>query len=138
MARIDDLKRINEGDYDSKDRPLIRKLAGTLNNFMEEIIREFNGNIDFENLVAQKKTFKMRVDSNGVPTGNNLISVEKSNPGGIHVIRALDKTNPSSYPTQAPFINYKINNNQGNVLKILKITGLVANHDYDLTVLIIP
>ncbi|MDO3651371.1 hypothetical protein, partial [Nocardia mangyaensis] len=54
---------------------------------------------------------------------------------GILVVRAQNITTSTNYPTSSPFINYYIGND--GLLRFSKITGLVANEKYKLTLLLL-
>jgi hypothetical protein len=138
MGKLDNVKRIIAEDFKTEDRDLVRKLAFVLNRFMEQVVGIINGDVDFENLAEDIKTFKITVDASGVPTSSDLVRSNVANPSGIDVIRAINKTTTSTYPTNAPFINYRAISADGKVLKILKITGLQAANEYELTIRVVP
>ena len=133
MARIDNTRRIVREDYESKDHALIDKLGFVLNTFMEQTVRQVNGNLDAENLKADVITVKMTVDVLGVPVGNNLIKSEVIRAIGTTIISATNKTNGNVFPTSQPFISFTTGTNS-TVLKILNISGLQANNEYELVI----
>ena len=133
MGRIDNTRRIVREDYDEEYHALIDKLAFVLNAFMEQTVRQVNGNLDATNLKADLITIKMTVDSNGVPDGNNLIKSEVLRPSGTTVIRATNKTDGNVFPTSHPFISFTTGTNS-RVMKILNISGLQALNEYELVI----
>lgn len=135
MARLDNIKRILRDDFESKYGDLIDRLAFVLNRFMEQVVREVNGNLDFTNLAEELQSYKVTVNASGVPIGNDLVRSSINNPSGLVVIKASNLTSITTFPTSAPWISFKPS---GNLLKIQKITGLQADNEYRLTLRIIP
>jgi hypothetical protein len=129
--KISAFKRIVKEDYDEKDQPLVEKLASVFNLFQEQIYYAFNNNITIEeNLNAHTATFKAKVDSNGKPIGNSQVKYTlKTKPKGAMVINV--RSYDGSLLSGAPFVTYTIN---GEIITITQITGLLANKDYDITV----
>ena len=135
MGKLDNVRRIIKEDFKSEDQELIGKLAYVINSFMEQVVRQFNGNIDFTNLSEDVVQYTVTVDGSGVPIGNNLVKSTVNNPKGVVVVKAENKTSSTTYPTSAPWVSWTPN---GNILKIQKITGLQANNKYVLTLRVIP
>lgn len=135
MGLLNTIKRVVVEDFDSKDRETIGKLAYIINFFMENVVRQFNGNIDFDNLNQDLTTFKITVDASGIPIGNNLIKTTVNNASGAIVINATNNTNIGTFPSSAPAV---ITTASGNLLKIKKVYGLQANSEYNLTILVLP
>lgn len=135
MGFIDNIRRIIAEDFPKEDRQTVSKLAYVINTFMEQVSRQINGNIDFNNLSQDFINFTITVDASGVPVGNNIVKTSIINPRGLVVTRALNQDNSSVYPTNTPFISYSPNR---NIIKINKITGLQANTEYRLFVIVIP
>ena len=133
MGRIDNTRRIVREDYDDEYHALIDKLAFVLNAFMEQTVRQVNGNLDATNLKADLITIKMTVDCAGVPVGNNLIKSEVLRPLGTTVISATNKTTGGVFPTSHPFISFTTGTNS-RVMKILNISGLQADNEYELVI----
>lgn len=133
MARLDNTKRIIKEDYDQKYHGLIGKLAFVLNSFMEQTVAQINGNLDQTNFKSDVITVKMTVDANGTPIGNNLIKSSVVRPTGTTVVRAINKTTSGTYPTSQPFISFTTGTSS-SVMKVLNISGLQANNEYDLTI----
>lgn len=138
MARIDNVRRIIREEFKSEDREMIGKLSYILNSFMEQVVRQFNGNVDFTNLAQDITTFRIKVDANGIPVGNNQVRTSVKNASGVYVVKAVNVDNPSTYPTAAPFISFDISTKNSELLKINKVSGLQSNTDYDLTIVVIP
>lgn len=133
MARIDNTRRIVREDYEKEYHALIDKLGFVLNSFMEQTVRQVNGNLDNDNLKSDIINISFKVDAAGLPIGNNLIKSEVTRPIGATVLSAINTTDGTVYPTSHPFITFTTGTNS-RVLKILNITGLQANNSYQLTI----
>ena len=133
MARIDNTRRIVREDYDKEYHGLIDRLGFILNSFMEQTVRQVNGNLDESNLKADIITIKITVDACGVPIGNNLIKSDVIRPIGTTVISATNKTDGNVFPTTHPFITFTFGLSP-RVLKIRNISGLQANNEYELII----
>ena len=133
MARIDNTRRIVREDYDKEYHGLIDRLGFILNSFMEQTVRQVNGNLDESNLKADIITIKITVNSCGVPIGNNLIKSDVIRPIGTTVISATNKTDGNVFPTTHPFITFTFGLSP-RVLKIRNISGLQANNEYELII----
>ena len=133
MARIDNTRRIIREDYDKEYHGLIDRLGFVLNSFMEQTVRQVNGNLDASNLRADIITVKITVNASGVPIGNNLFKSEVIRPIGTTVISAANKTNGNVFPTSHPFITFTTGTNS-TLMKIRNITGLQADNEYELVI----
>lgn len=133
MAWIDNIRRIVKEDFDPKYHDLIDRLAYVLNTFMDQTVSQVNGNLDIENLSADIVTVNMIVNTDGVPIGNNLIKSTVSRPTGTTVKRAINLTDSTEYAESQPFISYTTGTNS-NVIKVLHISGLQADQEYQLVI----
>lgn len=135
MSRVPDFKRIAKEDFKSENRALVEKLALPINSFFEQVRNALNKNIDFENLNQQVLTINIRVDANGKPVVLSKFKTEiNGRAQGIQCIKAVNTTNPGTYPTGTPWISY---NELSNLITILNVTNLQAGDVYQLTLLII-
>lgn len=136
MARLPAFRRIIIEDYPEKDRELITKLAVSLNQPLEQLIAVFNKNISInDNLSLVQKTITVTVSS-GVPTTNTTIMTGLATQcSGTQVIKAVNTTTSTNYPTSQPFINFT--NVAGGII-INYISGLQDNETYKLTVIFYP
>jgi hypothetical protein len=131
MAILDSIKRINYQDFKEEDRETIHKLAETLNFFMEDVVNNMNGGIDFDNLNRELLTFEITVDENGIPITNNRFSSALSIVG-TKVIRADNLVNSAQSVTTSPFITYR--NSGTGIYTITNVTGLQVNTKYRLII----
>lgn len=134
MGLLDNIKRLIKEDFPQEDQDLIGKIAYVYNSFSEQVVDQVNGNLDFSNLAMDVVCYTVTTCS-GAPVGNNLVKSTVSVPSGVMVIKAVNQTDSTVYPTSAPFVAYTPNN---NILKIKNISGLQDNNKYILTMLIIP
>lgn len=135
MAKIDNIKRILKEDFDEKDRPIVDKLGGVINTFMEQVISALNKNINFDNLNQEVRDITVTVDAGGVPlTDVSFRSNLLTRLRGMQVIFAENQTNPNSYPTTCPFISF---NENSKIIRITHITGLQASNKYKLRIITI-
>lgn len=123
MSRIDNVRYIRAEDFSQEIQQDIAKLAPVLNTFMQQTVDLTNGRIDFDNRVENIIQFNITVDSLGKITGNNLFNVGKQGVRGLSVIRAVNQTNPSIFPTGTPFVNYT-NTENPQVIRIDNITNI--------------
>ena len=132
MGKLDNVRRVVKEDYDEKYHDLIDKLAFVLNSFMEQVVGEMNGSLDFENLAQELITFKITVDSSGVPTENEQVRVNITNPKGFLVVNTVDVDNTDLFVTTHPSIKFATGSSS-QVVKIKQITGLTTNREYRIT-----
>lgn len=138
MPKLDNIRRLIEDDFEPEQRPMIRRLGFVVNTFMENVVRQVNGKLDFSNLSEDLKVFKITVNASGVPLKSDKINTNITNPSGLTVIKARNITSPTTYPTEAPWISFEPVSGSRNILKINKITGLPANNEFELTIRVVP
>lgn len=134
MSKIDNVRRIVVEDYEEEFRPLIEKLSFILNRFMDQTVLQINGNIDVDNLKVDRLTFKTKL-TGGSPDTDLQVKTKIKKPAGTWVIRALNKTTGTNYPTTAPFISYEHNSSTG-IMTIKDITGLQDSDEWELTIVV--
>ncbi len=132
MAQPPKINRIRIEDFAPEDRALASKLASNVNGFMDETIRLFNKNIDFENLNRQVVKVTVQIDNSGniVNTPQAKYTLRNGRLQGITVISALNVDSPTTYPTTAPFVSFTFSD---GLLTIVNVTGLQNNSNYNLT-----
>lgn len=132
----DNIRRIITEDYDAEDRELISKLAEVYNPFAEQITNILDGNIEFDNLNRQVIEFKVKVDSNGIPSQTTKFSATKTNFTSSNVIRLTNRTNPAKLPAGGPFVTFVSLGN--GIYTVRHITGLYAGDEYLVRIELIP
>lgn len=134
--KLQSFKRIFSKDFKSEDQDLVDKLALSVNQGIEDVHLALANRLTFsENFKAQIQDITITVDSNGTPVSNTLIKVKDSslNPSGLLIIGCRNLKNAQGYPSSAPFI-FWTSTDVG--LKINNITGLTANVEYSIRVLV--
>lgn len=128
--KLQGLKRIERNDFPSEYKSIIERIGYSFNSFAEEVIDAFNnGRISIENMNRSIITFKVEVNSSGVPVDDLIIQPNVSNLQGFSVINV---TNDNVVPTACPFITYtKLNN---GAVKITNIAGLPSGSTFTLKV----
>lgn len=132
--KIQGFKKIVKEDFPKDEQDLVEKLGTVFNTFQEQVYQAFNNNIDIaDNLNAQYVIFKTKVNAIGVPTGNSQIKYTlKTRPKGTQVIRATNLTDKGLL-TGAPFADISLS---GDVITVNQITGLLANKEYEIVIII--
>jgi hypothetical protein len=137
MAKIQSFRRIIIEDYPESSRPVVAKLAGSINVFADDIVNAFNNNITIaDNLASTQAVVTLTVNAAGTPSKTTPVITNLSTQcGGVQVIKAVNNTNSSHYPTATPFITFT--NSGGNIL-INNVSGLQASESYTLTMILWP
>lgn len=137
MSRVDNVQRIIKEEFDSEDHNLIGKLSYILNKFMEQVVRQLNGNLDFTNLNEDRIVFKMAVDASGIPIGNNLIKSSIANARGFTVMSAKNQDDITVFVASAPFMT-TVGSTNAFIRKVEHISGLQNGVEYELIVRVTP
>lgn len=132
--KLNNPRSIRAEDFEEDLQQPMAQVGTIINPFMQEVVELADGRIDFENTVFEIKTVEFRVDGSGTPILNNRISTNVSRPRGTQVINDLNLTNPSNFPTSAPYMSTSTVGN--GILQVNRITGLVSNDNYRLTIII--
>ena len=135
MPKLSDIRRIIPEDYAKESQTVVEGIAGSYNEFADEIYQVVNGQLDFDNLARAKVSIDISFDSAGKPIGNSTISTNLSYVSMIHIGKAQNITNSAVKFTQAPYIDWTL---QGTgVVKINYGIGFVAGSKYRLILEII-
>ena len=130
-------KRIITQDYKAEDQDLIEQLASPINDSFNSIYNALNKRITFsENIASTVKQVVVTLDATGKPAQFIQFTVDVPNVPviGVRCERAVNITNPGTYPTAAPFVSFTQN---GNTIVINHITGLQPNQQWRLTLIAI-
>lgn len=133
MPKLSDIRRIIPEDVDPKASPVdvVETVAGSYNEFADELYQVINGDLDFDNLARSKIDLEVSFDSTGKPVGNSSINSGLSYVSMVHVGKIQNLTSPATRITQVPYIDWSL---QGNgVVKINYGVGFVAGNKYRLT-----
>lgn len=133
MPKLSDIRRIIPEDIDTKSTPVevVETIAGSYNEFADEIYQVVNGQLDFDNLARSKISIDLSFDSSGKPIGNAVISSGLAFVSMLNIGKVQNITNSAVRLTQAPYLDWTL---QGNgVVKINYGVGFVAGNKYRFT-----
>lgn len=134
MAKLKNIQRINPSDYPAEYSQLVDGLAGTLNDFMQDVIDMSDGRVDYDNLIFKQLQFEISVGANGIPIQEFQLKTGVTQPTGFTVVRAVNISNTFAFATGQPFISYS--NVVNDLVKVTNITNLTSGEKYRLTVLV--
>lgn len=131
--KLPSFRRLFEQDYDPEDQELIRQLAVSINYGFEPLYELLNGKLNFtDNTASLISTISIEVNSSGKPkTKTTIRKLTPDKFSGFTVIRAINLTNSSIYPTSAPFMSYT---ETTDAITIDNIAGLPADNIFQITV----
>jgi hypothetical protein len=130
MPKLSDIRRIVPEDYEEDFQESAGMIAGSYNEFADEIYQIVNGGLDFDNLARASVSIDIIFDASGNPIGNSTISTNLAYVSMIHIGKVTNNTNKSARFTQAPYIDWSY---QGNgIVKILYGINFTAGSKYTL------
>jgi hypothetical protein len=132
--KLNNVRQIRAEDFEEDLQQPMGQLGAILNSFMQEVVELADGRIDFENLSAEIKDVEFTVNAEGKPLLNDKISTNVPRSRGVIVINAFNLTKASDSVSGAVFMPTQ--NSSSGVIQVNKITGLIANNKYRLTILI--
>lgn len=138
--KIPSYKRLNTEDFKQEEQELVEKLSSTLNIGIESLNQALNKRLNFvDNFESTQRTFSVKVDANGEPTSEiafKLDTIGNAVPraSGSIVTNVKNLTNSSTYPTGGVFMTFT---QSQNVITVQHLTGLVANNNYEVTVIVL-
>lgn len=135
MPKISETRRIVPEDFDPDFQDTVGKIAGSYNEFSDEIIAAVNGQLDFDNLARRKVQLDIVVDANGKPTLSSRISTGLGFVSMVHIGKVTNNTNASARLTQLPYIDWVYEG--GGFVRVNFVHGLIAGNKYSLTLEII-
>ena len=130
MPKLSDIRRIIPEDYSKEAQEVIEGVAGSYNEFADEIYQVVNGQLDFDNLARAKVNIDISFDSTGKPVGNASIVTSLSSISMLHIGKIQNITNALKI-SQVPYLDWSF---QGNgVVKINYGVGFNTGVKYRLT-----
>lgn len=130
MPKLSDIRRIIPEDFSQEAQEVIEGVAGSYNEFADEIYQVVNGQLDFDNLARAKVSFDISFDSTGKPVGNASIGTNLSFVSMIHIGKIQNLTNATRI-SQIPYLDWSF---QGNgIVKVNYGVGFTAGIKYRLT-----
>lgn len=133
MPKLSDIRRIIPEDVDTKATPVdvVETIAGSYNEFADEIYQVVNGQLDFDNLARAKVSIDISFDANGNPVGNASIGTNLTFVSMLHIGKIQNTSNTSLRLTQTPYIDWTYQG--GGIVKINYGIGFTAGTKYRLT-----
>ena len=130
MPKLSDIRRIIPEDFSKEAQEVIEGVAGSYNEFADELYQVVNGQLDFDNLARAKVSIDISFDSTGKPVGNSNIVTGLSFVSMLHIGKIQNITNASRI-SQIPYLDWSF---QGNgVVKINYGVGFTTGIKYRLT-----
>ncbi len=130
MPKLSDIRRIIPEDFSKEAQEVIEGVAGSYNEFADEIYQVVNGQLDFDNLARAKVNIDISFDSTGKPVGNASIVTNLSSISMLHIGKIQNITNALKI-SQVPYLDWSF---QGNgVVKINYGVGFTTGVKYRLT-----
>jgi len=132
--RLPGLKRLEKQNFKDEDQDLIETLAFTINNDLDPLYEALNRKLSLkDNLFCTVKDVIIIVDANGIPKNSASFQLDNVNMRvlGCNVLKVINQTISTSYPTSSPFISFGQNS---NIVNINHITGLQSDQQYLITV----
>lgn len=109
MPKLSDIRRIVPEDFQKDDQDAAQKIAGSYNEFADELYQVINGQLDFSNLARRKISLDLTISSTGSITGTKTAITDLSFISGINIIKVDNLTNTTIRPTSAPFLGFTYN-----------------------------
>ena len=137
MPKLSDIRRIVPEDVDDESTPqdIVETIAGSYNEFADELYETVNGRLDFDNLARAKVSLDITFDSSGTPLAVTRFKTNLSFVSMIHLGNVQNLTASSVRLTQAPYLSWSYEG--GGVVKINYGIGFLAGNKYRLTIEII-
>lgn len=131
--KIPQYRRIYKNDFDQDDQKLVETMALSINNGFDILYDLVNKKLTLsDNFNGTVKDVTVILDSLGTPTDTNSISLDSdSRIIGVQVLRAVNLTDNTIYPSQAPFVSFT-QTERG--VTINNVTGLQQGNKWKLTV----
>lgn len=131
--KLPSFRRLYEQDYPPEQQELVAQLAVSINYGFEALYETLNGKLTFgDNTSSLITSVNVEVDATGKPkTKATIRKVSPERFAGLTVIRAVNLTNSSVYPTSSPFISYTETTDS---IVIDNVAGLPANNLFQLIV----
>lgn len=129
--RLPNFRRIIKQDFEKQYNQLVERLSVSINNGFDVMFEALNNKISLQNnIMCTVIDIELEPSSSGTPKNPANLTLTYSGKTSIVVVGKVDNlTNPSSYPTSAPFISWSQND---TTLTINHITGLTADNKYSI------
>lgn len=135
MPKLSSIRRIIPEDFAKEDQAAANTIAGSYNDFADEVFQVINGSLDFENLARSKAVVDIMFDANGSPVGQVNVSTKLNSVAIINIGKVQNLTNSAARLTSAPYLDWTLQG-QG-LIKILYGRGFTAGVKYRITLEIV-
>lgn len=123
--QLPNVKRIIVEDFPRDSREIVAKLAGILNEHMEQVVNLSRKNVGIDNLNRAIITIEITVDANGIPQGVNQINTTLNTYSGKNIVDVQSLKAGTVNVTSAPYLDCTPQG--GGIVKINRFYGLPAN-----------
>lgn len=131
MPKLSDIRRIVPEDFEPEDRPAAEKVAGSYNEFADELYQVINGQLDFDNLARNKVMVDIAFQSDGSLLSPVSVKTSLSSVSMLHIGNVQNMTNSSERLTSAPFLGWTFSGN--GFIKINYGIGFSVGKKYRIT-----
>lgn len=134
--KLPSFNRINRADYPQEYQSLVDQLAFPINIGIESVYQALVNRLTIkDNLSATVRDVTFQVDSNGLPKENVNVKLDVlGNVGSVLVGRIQNLTNTNTYPSSGVVVSFT---QLQNIIRIDHVTGLQANNNYKLRLIIL-
>lgn len=134
MSKLSNPTRVTKESVPKEYQGVVESVGGPFNDFSDQVYFALNGNITVtDNLNMRYKILDLSVNGSGNPLlltqFKNTLNIR---PTGILVVKVENLTNPTIYPSGAPFASWSEN---GGVITVNNVTGLSTDYKWRITVL---
>lgn len=131
MPKLSDIRRIIPEDFEEEFQEAAEKIAGSYNEFADELYQVVNGELDFDNMARTKVSIDISFDSSGNPSSSTNIASNLSFVSILYIGKVQNLSNPSAKLSQAPYIDWSYKGN--GLVGVNYGIGFVAGNKYRLT-----
>jgi hypothetical protein len=131
--KVPQYRRIYKSDFNEDEQSLVEKMSLSINNGFDVLYDLINNKLTLkDNFNGTVKDITLTLSSSGIPLENNSFALDTQNRIiGVQVLRAVNLTDNTVFPSQAPFISFT-QTERG--VTINNLTGLQSGYKWQLTV----
>jgi hypothetical protein len=111
MPKLSDIRRIVPEDFSEEDRESAEKIAGSYNEFADELYQVINGQLDFDNLARNKVVVDISFKADGTPVVPTSVKTSLTSVSMLHIGNVQNMTNSSERLTVTPYLGWTFNGN---------------------------
>jgi hypothetical protein len=106
MPKLSDIRRIVPEDFKDEDRESAEKIAGSYNEFADEVYQVINGQLDFDNLARNKVVIDIAFQADGTPVVPTSVKTSLNSVSMVHIGNIQNMTNSSERLASSPFLGW--------------------------------